>query len=151
MKEGRTLPVIQPAADAGLSRRAALQSLAAGIGASMAVPGLAEADDHPVHKHVAQVAEQAKKPGAAARPASPYKPATFDAHQFATVVLLSELIVPGAQGVRHAGVPRQAADRGVAGHAAPFHHGPRRRWTARRSRSKQKPFKDLARPTRSRC
>src|SRR5688572_10094991 len=67
MKEGRTLPVIQPGADAGLSRRAALQTLAAGIGASMAVPGLAGAEDHPVHKHVAQVAEQARKPGAAAR------------------------------------------------------------------------------------
>ena len=97
MKEGRTLPVIQPGADAGLSRRAALQTLAAGIGATMAVPGLAGAEDHPVHKHVAQVAEQAKKSGAAARPASSFKPATFDAHQYATVVLLSELIVPGAK------------------------------------------------------
>jgi hypothetical protein len=40
---------------------------------------------------------QAKKPaGRAAAPAA-YTPATFDAHQFATVVLLSELIVPGAK------------------------------------------------------
>ena len=114
MKEGRTLPVIQPGPDAGLSRRAALQSLAAGLGASIAVPGLAEASDHPVHKHVAHVAEQARKPGAAAKPAAAYKPTTFDAHQFATVVVLSELIVPGREGVRHAGVPRQAAHRGVS-------------------------------------
>lgn len=95
MKEGRTLPVIQPAPDAGLSRRSALQTLAAGLGASLAVPGLAVADEHPVHKHVAQVAEQAKRP--AARPAVAFKPATFDAHQYATVVLVSELIVPGAR------------------------------------------------------
>jgi hypothetical protein len=95
MKEGRILPVIQPAPDAGLSRRAALQSLAAGIGASIAVPGLAEANDHPVHKHAAHVAEQAKKP-AGAKPAA-YTPVTFDAHQFATVVVLSDLIVPGAK------------------------------------------------------
>ena len=96
MKEGRILPVIQPAPDAGLSRRAALQTLAAGIGASIAVPGLAEANDHPVHKHAAHVAEQAKKPVAGAK-AAPYAPVTFDAHQFATVVVLSELIVPGAK------------------------------------------------------
>lgn len=96
MKEGRILPVIQPAPDAGLSRRAALQSLAAGLGASIAVPGLAEANDHPVHKHTAHVAEQAKKPAAGAKPAA-YAPVTFDAHQFATVVLLSDLIVPGAK------------------------------------------------------
>ena len=97
MKEGRTLPVIQSAPDAGLSRRAALQTLAAGLGASIAVPGVAGANDHPVHKHVAHVAEQAKKPGAAAKPTAAYKPTTFDAHQFATVVVLSELIVPGAK------------------------------------------------------
>lgn len=97
MKEGRTLPVIQPAPDAGLSRRAALQTLAAGFGASIAVPGLAEASDHPVHKHVEHVAAQARKPAATAKPAPAYKPTTFDAHQFATVVLLSELIVPGAK------------------------------------------------------
>jgi Gluconate 2-dehydrogenase subunit 3 len=97
MKEGRTLPVIQPAPDAGLSRRAALQTLAAGLGASIAVPGLAEADDHPVHKHVAGIAEQAKKPSAATKAAPAYTPTTFDAHQFSTVVVLSELIVPGAK------------------------------------------------------
>ncbi len=96
MKEGRTLPVIQPGAEAGVSRRAALQTLAAGIGASVAVPGIAGANDHPVHKHVAHVAEQARKPGAQAKSAG-FSPATFDAHQFATVVLLADLIVPGAK------------------------------------------------------
>ena len=95
MKEGRLLPVVQPGVDAGLSRRAALQTLAAGLGASVAVPGLADAAEHPVQKHTAHVAEQARKPSAA--PKTTYKPATFDAHQFATVAVLSELIVPGAK------------------------------------------------------
>jgi len=97
MKEGRTLTVIQPAPDAGLSRRAALQTLAAGLGASIAVPGLAEADEHPVPQHLAGIAEQAKKPAAATKAAPAYTPTTFDAHQFSTVVVLSELIVPGAK------------------------------------------------------
>ena len=97
MKEARTLPVIHPGSDAGLSRRAALQSLAAGLGASIAVPALVEADQHPVHRHVGAIAEQARKPSPGARPAAAYKPATFDAHQFATVVVLSDLIVPGAK------------------------------------------------------
>jgi hypothetical protein len=97
MKEGRTLPVIQPGPDAGVSRRAALQTLAAGIGASIAAPALADASEHPVHKHTAHVAEQTKKPATGAKPTAAYKPTTFDAHQFATVVVLSELIVPGAK------------------------------------------------------
>lgn len=143
MKEGRTLPVIQPAADAGLSRRAALQSLAAGLGASIAVPGLAEASDHPVHKHVAAVAEQARTPGAAARPGTAYKPTTFDAHQFATVVILSELIVPGAKA---SGSP-EFLDKLLTVESAET----RRRFISALGafegaalKSKQKPFKDLA-------
>jgi len=143
MKEGRTLPVIQPAPDAGLSRRAALQSLAAGLGASIAVPGLSEASDHPVHKHVAAVAEQAAKPGAAAKPAAAYKPTTFDAHQFATVVVLSELIVPGAKA---SGSP-EFLDKLLTVESAET----RRRFISALGafegaalKAKQKPFKDLA-------
>ena len=98
MKDGRTLPVIQPQSTPGVSRRAALQTLAVGLGASAAVPGLAEANDHPVHKHLAHVAEQTRKPTTGRTTAKPaaYAPTTFDAHQFATVTLLAELIVPGA-------------------------------------------------------
>jgi hypothetical protein len=143
MKEGRTLPVIQPGADAGLSRRAALQTLAAGIGASMAVPGFAGAEQHPVHKHAAQVAEQARKPGAAAKRASSFTPATLDAHQFATVVLLSELIVPGAKA---SGTP-EFLDKLLTVESQET----RRRFISALGamdgaalRSKQKPFKDLA-------
>lgn len=95
MKEGRQLPVVQPVVEPGVSRRTALQSLAAGLGATVAVPGLAEANDHPVHKHATAIAEQARRPAAATRAA--FKPATFDAHQFATVVVLADLIVPGAK------------------------------------------------------
>ncbi|BCS33587.1 hypothetical protein TBR22_A28140 [Luteitalea sp. TBR-22] len=141
MKEGRTLPVIQPAPEAGLSRRAALQSLAAGLGASLAVPGVAAADEHPVHKHVAQVAEQARKPGA--RPAAAFKPATFDAHQYATVVVLADLIVPGAKA---SGTP-EFLDKLLTVESADT----RRRFITALGamdgaalKAKQKPFKDLA-------
>ena len=140
MKEGRTLPVIQPAPDAGLSRRSALQTLAAGLGASLAVPGLAQAEQHPVHKHVAEVAQQTRRP--AARPAA-YKPTTFDAHQFATVALLSELIVPGAKA---SGTP-EFLDKLLTVESAETR---RRFMTALGAmdgaalKAKQKPFKDLA-------
>jgi hypothetical protein len=143
MKEGRTLPVIQSGPDAGLSRRAALQTLAAGIGASIAVPGLAEANDHPVHKHVADLAAQARKPGAAAKAGPAYKPTTFDSHQFATVVLLSELIVPGAKA---SGTP-EFLDKLLTVESAET----RRRFISALGamdgaalKTKQKPFKDLA-------
>lgn len=96
MKDGRTLPVIQPSPEGGLSRRSALQTLAAGLGASLAVPGLAEANAEQVHQHAAAVAAQTRKPAAVSK-AAPYVPTTFDAHQFATVVVLAELIVPGAK------------------------------------------------------
>ncbi len=95
MQERRTLPVVQPVADAGVSRRSALQTLATGLGASFAVPGLVEAHDHPVHKHVAHVADQGRAPAAAAP--GTYTPVTFDAHQLATVAVLAELIVPGSK------------------------------------------------------
>lgn len=142
MKEGRTLPVIQPGTDAGVSRRAALQTLAVGIGASIAMPGSAEASDHPVHKHTASVAEQARKPAGGAKPAA-YTPTTFDAHQFATVVVLSELIVPGAKA---SGTP-EFLDKLLTVESADT----RRRFITALGamdgaalKSRQKPFKDLA-------
>lgn len=142
MKEGRTLPVIQPGTDAGVSRRAALQTLAAGIGASIAMPGPAAASDHPVHKHTASVAEQARKSATGAKPAA-YTPTTFDAHQFATVVVLSELIVPGAKA---SGTP-EFLDKLLTVESADT----RRRFITALGamdgaalKSRQKPFKDLA-------
>ncbi len=92
MKEGRLLPMVPAAAaQGGVSRRAALQSLAAGLGAGLAAPALADA--HPVQQHLAHAAS-AQAP--AADPAS-FTPAFFDAHQLATVRILAERIVPGAQ------------------------------------------------------
>lgn len=91
MKEGRRLPLVSDGVSGGgVSRRAALQSFAAGLGAGLAAPLVAEA--HPVQQHIAHAAA-AKSP--------PIDPAThvalvFDEHQLASVRLLAELIVPGA-------------------------------------------------------
>lgn len=92
MTEGRLLPIVPTTtASPGVSRRAALQSLAAGIGAGLAAPMVADA--HPVQQHMAHAAA-AQAP--VADPAS-FVPAFFDAHQLASVRVLSELIVPGSQ------------------------------------------------------
>lgn len=96
MKERRTLSMVESVPDTGVSRRAALQTLAAGIGASIAVPGAAIAHDHPVHPHVAHVAEQTRT-ARTATAAAAYVPVALDPHQFATIVVLAELIVPGAK------------------------------------------------------
>lgn len=140
MKEGRTLPVIPPQPDSGVSRRAALQSLAAGLGATVAAPALVEASDHPVHKHTAHLAEQATKP--TTKPGA-FVPQTLDAHQFATTVVLAELIVPGA---RTSGTP-EFLDTLLTVESPET----RRRFItalgamdAAARRAKQQPFKDLA-------
>ena len=139
MKEGRQLPVIQPVLEPGVSRRAALQTLAAGLG--VAVPGLAESSDHPVHQHAAVIAEQARRPAASTRAA--FTPATFDAHQFATVVLLADAIVPGAKA---SGTP-EFLDKLLAVESADT----RRRFISALGamegaalKAHRKPFKDLA-------
>ncbi|MFP5379386.1 MAG: gluconate 2-dehydrogenase subunit 3 family protein [Vicinamibacteria bacterium] len=98
MKDRRLLPVVPAAPDAarevpsGVSRRAALQSLAAGLGATLASAGVADA--HPVQQHLAHAAA-GQAP--AAPPSGPFTPAFFDAHQFATLQTLGEQIVPGSQ------------------------------------------------------
>lgn len=75
-----------------IGRRDAMQILSGGIGAGLALPGLAEG--HPMHAHLA---DQTKVATAQRRAvAAPYKPVYLDAQQFATVKSLAELIVPGA-------------------------------------------------------
>ena len=77
----------------GLGRRAMLQTIVAGVGAGFAVPGIAGAQEHPVHQHVgtpAVAAAQKKASGAA------YKAEFLDAHQMKTLDVLSEAIVPGS-------------------------------------------------------
>lgn len=80
--------VVSGRAPAGaVSRRAALQGLAAGLGLAV-TPGGAHGADHPLAAHVIQRPATAQ-PNAAA-------PEFLDAHQFATLTLVSELIVPGS-------------------------------------------------------
>ena len=87
---------VTPADDSktsGLGRRAMLQTIVAGVGAGFAVPGLAGAQEHPVHQHVGTpAAATAQKKAASAA----YKPEFLDAHQLKTLGVLSEAIVPGS-------------------------------------------------------
>ena len=77
----------------GLGRRAMLQTIVAGVGASFAIPGAAGAQEHPVHQHVGTAtAATAQKKAAGAT----YKPEFLDAHQMKTLDILSEAIVPGS-------------------------------------------------------
>jgi hypothetical protein len=73
-----------------MTRRSALQGLAAGLGLAAGSPADAHELHHPLAAHVAQ---RRTKPvvTAAAR-----KPQFLDAHQFATLTAVSELIVPGS-------------------------------------------------------
>jgi hypothetical protein len=77
--------------DRRVSRRAALQSLAGSLGVALTAPTAAgAAAEHPVGRHVAQRSSQAvRAPRAAA-------PAFLDPHQFATLAVAADLIVPGA-------------------------------------------------------
>lgn len=88
---------VTPAEDdskpSGLGRRAMLQTIVAGVGAGFAVPGIAGAQEHPVHQHVgtpAAAAAQKKAAGAA------YKAEFLDVHQMKTLDVLAEAIVPGS-------------------------------------------------------
>lgn len=72
-----------------MTRRTALQGLAAGLGLAAGTPAEAHDVHHPLAAHVAQ------------RPVTPAatavtSPQFFDAHQFATLTLVSDLIVPGS-------------------------------------------------------
>ena len=79
----------QTGAASGISRRSALQGLAAGLGLGFgAIDGGADAH-HPLAAHIVQ------RPAKAAS-AAPPTPLFFDAHQFATLTVVCDLIVPGA-------------------------------------------------------
>jgi hypothetical protein len=88
------LPVV--GSRGGLGRRQWLQGILGGVGAGLAIPGLAET--HPVHAHLA---DQATVLGADAKSvAAGWKPEFLDAHQFETLSTLSERILPGAVKLR---------------------------------------------------
>jgi hypothetical protein len=79
-----------------IGRRAMLQSLLAGAGASAALPMVADA--HPVQHHLQDQKKVATADKKAAAPA--YKPEFLDAHQYATLQAIAERIVPGSTKAR---------------------------------------------------
>jgi hypothetical protein len=82
-KEKPALPVLgQPL----LKRREVLQGLFAGVGAGVALPGVAET--HPMTPVVAEAQAKVKAPD--------WKPEFLDAHQLGTVTALCARIVPGS-------------------------------------------------------
>jgi len=92
MADNPELNVIIPKPSRGLSRREMVQRLFGGAGAALALPGVH--NEHPIHKHLADAAvlDRADTQAAAAE----WSPAFLDAHQNETLVVLSELIVPGS-------------------------------------------------------
>ena len=80
----------------GIGRRAVLQSLLTGVGASVSLPMVADA--HPMQQHLASQKKVATADKKAAAPA--YKPEFLDAHQYATLVAISERVVPGSTKAR---------------------------------------------------
>jgi hypothetical protein len=83
---------------AGLGRREMLQIFLGAVGAGIAVPGLAA--DHPLLHHLADPATVGQADAKAA--ARNWKPEFLDAHQFETLKILAEKIVPGASKARTA-------------------------------------------------
>jgi len=81
---------------AAIGRRAVLQSLLTGMGASVALPMVAEA--HPMQQHLANQKKVATAEKKAAAPA--YKPEFLDKHQYATLEAIAERIVPGSTKAR---------------------------------------------------
>jgi hypothetical protein len=83
----------EPSEASGMARRTMLQTLLGSVSAGLALPSIVEAQ-HPVHHHLQSAAavEQAQKKAAA----TAYKPEFLDAHQFKTLEVLSEAIVPGS-------------------------------------------------------
>lgn len=78
--------------DTGVGRRAVLQTLLGGAGVGFALPALAA--EHPMHEHLtnqARVATAQKKVQTSAGTSQ-----FLDAHQFATLTMLAEQIVPGS-------------------------------------------------------
>ena len=102
----------KPERAGSMNRREVLQRLAAGAGASAALPALGHAASHDATAHAGAKAE-APPLGAALPPdpaltAKDWKPKFFDAHQNETVEVLSDLIIPDTDtpGARAARVNR---------------------------------------------
>jgi hypothetical protein len=85
--------MLPPATGAGgMDRRAAIRALAAGMGAGMTLPAVAES--HPLHRHLSNPSAVAEAEASTAE--TDWKPAFLDAHQSETLVSLAEQVVPGS-------------------------------------------------------
>jgi hypothetical protein len=73
-----------------MTRRSALQGLAAGLGLAVGSPAEAHDAHHPLAAHIAQ------RPAKPAVTGATKAPQFLDAHQFATLTIVADLIVPGA-------------------------------------------------------
>ncbi len=92
-------PVDAPDTRGVVGRRTVLQTLLGGVGAGIALPGIASAQQaqHPVEHHMATgTAAAAQKKVAAGA----YTPELLDAHQMKTLEVLAEAIVPGSTEAR---------------------------------------------------
>ena len=97
MAERKTVELLRPeTSGGGMGRRAALRAIAGGVGAGVAIPGLAA--EHPVHRHLASASAVAEAEAAAAqaRAARAWKPAFLDPHQAESFASLAEHVVPGS-------------------------------------------------------
>ena len=83
--------------DAGMSRRAAMQTLVGAVGAGFALPSAAYAQ-HPIHAHLSHPEATALTQQRAAAAAS--APEFLDPHQAKTLEAIAELIVPGSTAAR---------------------------------------------------
>ena len=83
--------------DAGVTRRAAMQTLVGAVGAGFALPSPAHAQ-HPIHAHLSRPEAVALTQQRAAAAAS--APLFLDAHQARTLEVLAEVIVPGSTAAR---------------------------------------------------
>ena len=82
----------EPTSSDVVTRRVALQSLAGGLGLVLgAAPADAMQEAHPLAAHVAQ-----RRTPAARAPQPRHAPSFLDAHQFATLGVIAELMVPGS-------------------------------------------------------
>jgi gluconate 2-dehydrogenase subunit 3-like protein len=92
MAEKRALPMVDANPAPGVGRRELLQGLITGVGAGLAIPGLAEA--HPMRAHLQEKARVATAQ-AKAKDAD-WKPEFLDAYQSETLASMAERIVPGS-------------------------------------------------------